>query len=57
MSDKKNMYKKSRYAGKKRKAWNKTRQSEAVVQRCSVKQCSWSFLKIHRKAPVPESLF
>ena len=31
--------------------------SEAVVQRCSVKRCSWKFYKIHRKTPVPESLF
>ena len=25
--------------------------------RCSVKRCSWKFRKIHRKTPVPESLF
>ena len=26
-------------------------------QRCSVKRCSEKFDKIHRKTPVPESLF
>ena len=30
---------------------------EAVVQTCSVKRCSEKFHKIHRKTPVPESLF
>ena len=30
--------------------------SEAVARRCFVKKCSKNFRKIHRKAPVPESL-
>ena len=30
---------------------------EAVIQKCSVKRCAWKFRKIHRKTPVPESLF
>ena len=30
---------------------------EAVIQKCSVKSCAWKFRKIHRKTPVPESLF
>ena len=28
---------------------------EAIVQRCSVKRCSYKFRKIHRKTPVPQS--
>ena len=31
--------------------------SEPVTQRCFVKKCSKKFRKIHRKTPVPESLF
>ena len=31
--------------------------SKVVVRRCSVKRCSYKFRKIHRKAPVPVSLF
>ena len=31
--------------------------TEAVVQRCSVKKVLVKFVKIHRKIPVPESLF
>ena len=30
---------------------------EAVDQKCSVKTCFWKFHKIHRKAPVLDSLF
>ena len=30
---------------------------EAVVQRCFVKKLFWKFPKIHRKTPMPESLF
>ena len=30
---------------------------EAVVQRCSVKKLVLEFHKVHRKTPVPESLF
>ena len=29
--------------------------AEVVVQRCSVKRCSYKFRKIHRKTPVSES--
>ena len=32
-------------------------QTEAVTQRCSVKKVFLKFCKIHRKTPVPESLF
>ena len=31
--------------------------TEEVVQRCSVKKCFLKFHKIHKKTPVPESLF
>ena len=31
--------------------------TEAVTRSCSVKKCSLKFRKIHRKAPVPDSLF
>ena len=31
--------------------------TEAVVQRCSVKKMFSKFREIHRKTPVPESLF
>ena len=31
--------------------------TKVVVRRCSVKRCSYKFRKIHRKAPVPVSLF
>ena len=31
--------------------------SETVIQRCSVKKVFLEILQIHRKAPVPESLF
>ena len=31
--------------------------TEAVVQRCFVKKCSWKFRKFYRKTSVPESLF
>ena len=32
--------------------------SEAVVRMCSAKKrCSWKFRKIHRKTPVPKTLF
>ena len=34
-----------------------TKNTEAVVQRCSVKRCSWKLRKIYRKAPLPGSLF
>ena len=30
---------------------------EAVVQRRSIERCSYKFYKIHKKTPVPESLF
>ena len=30
---------------------------EAVVQRCSIKKVFLEILQIHRKTPVPESLF
>ena len=30
---------------------------EAVVRRCSVKKCSHKFRRIHRKTPVPETLY
>ena len=30
---------------------------EAVAKTCSVKRCSYKSRKIHRKTPVPESLF
>ena len=33
------------------------RNAEAVVRRCSVKRYFLKFHKIHRKTPVPESLF
>ena len=31
--------------------------TEAVVRRCSVKKLFYTFRKIHRKTPLPESLF
>ena len=31
--------------------------TEGIVQRCSVKKVLLKFCKIHRKTPVPESLF
>ena len=31
--------------------------TEAVIQSCSVKKCSWKFHKIHRETPMPEPFF